>query len=134
VRFKLDENLSPTLAAGFLSAGHEAHSVLDQSLGGATDPRVLEVCRLETRALITLDVGFANIQRYPPSQYPGIMVLRLGTHAHGPVAAALAHAIDLMQREPLSGRLWIVEVGRGLAPPAGVEPTTYRLGGGRSIH
>jgi hypothetical protein len=22
----------------------------------------------------------------------------------------------------------------GLAPPAGVEPTTYRLGGGRSIH
>jgi hypothetical protein len=21
-----------------------------------------------------------------------------------------------------------------LAPPAGVEPTTYRLGGGRSIH
>ena len=23
---------------------------------------------------------------------------------------------------------------KGLAPPAGVEPTTYRLGGGRSIH
>jgi hypothetical protein len=71
VRFKLDENLSPTLAAGFLSAGHEAHSVLDQAFGGATDPRVLEVCRLENRALITLDVGFANIQQYPPSRYPG---------------------------------------------------------------
>jgi hypothetical protein len=29
----------------------------------------------------------------------------------------------------------IVELGTvGLAPPAGVEPTTYRLGGGRSIH
>jgi predicted nuclease of predicted toxin-antitoxin system len=112
VRFKLDENLSPTLAAGFLSAGHEAHSVLDQAFGGATDPRILEVCRLENRALITLDVGFANIQQYPPSKYPGIMVLRLGTQAHGPLANALAQAIGLLQREPLGGRLWIVEVGR----------------------
>jgi hypothetical protein len=40
------------------------------------------------------------------------MVLRLGTQAHGPLASALAQAIDLLQREPLGGRLWIVEVGR----------------------
>jgi predicted nuclease of predicted toxin-antitoxin system len=112
VRFKLDENLSPALAAAFLTAGHEAHSALEQALGGATDPRILEVCRLERRALVTLDLGFANIQRYPPSQYSGIMVLRLRTHAHAPLVTALAHAIDLLQSEALSGRLWIVEVGR----------------------
>jgi hypothetical protein len=40
------------------------------------------------------------------------MVLRLGTQAHGPVTAALTHAIALLQRETLSGRLSIVEVGR----------------------
>jgi predicted HTH transcriptional regulator len=33
VKFKLDENLSPTLAAAFLAAGHEAHSVLEQAHG-----------------------------------------------------------------------------------------------------
>jgi predicted nuclease of predicted toxin-antitoxin system len=112
VKFKLDENLSPTLAAGFISAGHEAHSTLDQTLGGAADQRVIEVCCLEGRALVTLDLDFANIHRYPPNRYPGILVLRLGTQAHGPVAAALANAIELLHREPLSGRLWIVEVGR----------------------
>jgi predicted nuclease of predicted toxin-antitoxin system len=112
VRFKLDENLSPTLASGFISAGHEAHSALEQALGGASDPRIIEVCRLEGRALVTLDLDFANIQRYPPGQYFGIMVLRLGTQAHGPVAAALANAIAVLEREALSGRLWIVEVGR----------------------
>ncbi|MFZ1099471.1 MAG: DUF5615 family PIN-like protein [Steroidobacteraceae bacterium] len=112
MRFKLDENLSPTLASGFISAGHEAHSALEQALGGAADPRILEVCQLEGRALVTLDLDFANIQRYPPSRYSGIMVLRLGTQAHGPVATALANAIALMQREALSGRLWIVEAGR----------------------
>jgi hypothetical protein len=37
VNFKLDENLSPTLAAGFLAAGHDAHSVLEQALGGAEE-------------------------------------------------------------------------------------------------
>ena len=66
----------------------------------------------EGRALVTLDLDFANIQRYPPGQYSGIMVLRLGTQAHEPVATALANAIALLKQEPLSGRLWIVEVGR----------------------
>jgi predicted nuclease of predicted toxin-antitoxin system len=112
VKFKLDENLSPTLAAQFVSAGHEAHSVLDQALGGASDPHLIEVCQREGRALVTLDLDFANIQRYPPATYCGIMVLRLGTQACGPVASALTNAIDVLQREALNGRLWIVEVGR----------------------
>jgi predicted nuclease of predicted toxin-antitoxin system len=112
LKFKLDENLSPTLAAGFLAAGHEAHSVLEQALGGASDPRVIEVCRLESRALITLDLDFANIQRYPPAQYAGIMVLRLNIQAHGAISAALDNAIRLLEREMLSHRLWIVESAR----------------------
>jgi predicted nuclease of predicted toxin-antitoxin system len=112
VKFKLDENLSPTLAAQFVSAGHEAHSVLEQVLGGANDPSLIEVCQREGRALVTLDLDFANIQRYPPVNYCGIMVLRLGTQAHEPAARALTNAIDVLQREALNGRLWIVEVGR----------------------
>ena len=112
MKFKLDENLSPTLASEFLAAGHEAHSVLEQGLGGASDPRVIEVCRLESRALITLDLDFANIQRYPPAHYAGLIVLRLSTQAQEAVAAAVAVAIRLLGREVLSGRLWIVESGR----------------------
>lgn len=112
MKFKLDENLSPALAADFLAAGHEAHSVLEQALGGAPDPHVIEVCRLENRVLITLDLDFANIRSYPPARYAGIIVLRLGTQAHGAVAAAMAAAIRLLQREELIGRLWIVEAGR----------------------
>lgn len=110
MRFKLDENLSPTLAAQFVSAGHEAHSVLAQALSGASDVQVVEVCQREGRALITLDLDFANIQRYPPVSYAGIMVLRLGTQAHEPVARALTSAIEVLERV-LTGRLWIVEVG-----------------------
>jgi hypothetical protein len=37
VKFKLDENLSPSLLAMFAGAGHDAHSVVQQSLGGQPD-------------------------------------------------------------------------------------------------
>jgi len=47
---KLDENLSPSLAALFATAGHEAHSVVQQSLGGQSDAGVIDVCRQEHRA------------------------------------------------------------------------------------
>ncbi len=67
MKFKLDENLSPALAEKLTSAGHDAHSVIEQSLGGRPDSQVIEVCMREGRALITLDLDFANIQAYPPS-------------------------------------------------------------------
>ena len=62
MKFKLDENLSPTLASAFISAGHEAHSALEQALGGSIDPRLIEVCRLEGRALVTLEPIFIAIR------------------------------------------------------------------------
>jgi Domain of unknown function (DUF5615) len=61
VKFKLDGNLSPSLLALFAAAGHDAHSVVHQSLGGQPDERVIDVCRSESRALITLDLEFCNI-------------------------------------------------------------------------
>ena len=61
MKFKLDENLSPSLAALFEAAGHDAHSVIQQALGGQPDERVVEVCSHETRVLVTLDLDFSNI-------------------------------------------------------------------------
>ena len=65
MRFKLDENLSPSLAHIFNAAGHEAHAIVEQSLGGRPDEAVIDVCARETRVLVTLDLDFANIRRYP---------------------------------------------------------------------
>jgi len=79
---------------------------------GAGDPRLIETCQREQRALVTLDLDFANIQRYPPASYPGIMVLRLGTQAHGLIAAAVTRALEVLEREVLIGRLWIIEADR----------------------
>ncbi len=68
MKFKLDENLSPSLARLFAADGHEAHSVVQRALGGQPDERVIDVCRREQRALITLDLDFSNILTYPPAK------------------------------------------------------------------
>jgi predicted nuclease of predicted toxin-antitoxin system len=60
VRFKLDENLSPSLAELFAAAVHETHSVAQQGLGGQADARVIEVCGREQRAFVTLDLDLSK--------------------------------------------------------------------------
>jgi predicted nuclease of predicted toxin-antitoxin system len=112
VKFKIDENLSPSLATMFEAAGHDAHSVVQQALGGQPDERIIDVCSREQRALITLDLDFSNILTYPPAKYPGIVVCRLPNQAHVTVEAAIRRVLDLLPQEALTGTLWIVEERR----------------------
>jgi predicted nuclease of predicted toxin-antitoxin system len=109
VKFKLDENLSPSLGLIFEAAGHDAHSIVQQALGGQPDDRVLDVCNREQRALVTLDLDFSNILTYPPARSAGIVVLRLVDQAHVTVEAAIRRVLSLLPEEPVTGMLWIVE-------------------------
>lgn len=109
MKFKLDENLSPALASLFVAAGHDAHSVVEQALGGQADERVIDVCARERRALVTLDLDFSNIYAYPPSKFAGIVVLRLASQGRTVVEAAIRRVISLLEQESVDGLLWIVE-------------------------
>ena len=109
---KLDENL-PVEAADLLrEAGHDAATVLEQSMGGAADPHVAATCRREGRALVTLDTDFADIRTYPPEECSGLLVLRLRRQSKPYVLDALRRVLPLMDAEAIRGRLWIVEEER----------------------
>ncbi len=58
-------------------AGHDVATVLEQALTSATDADLIRLCMEEGRALVTLDLDFANPLRFRPSLYAGIAVLRL---------------------------------------------------------
>jgi predicted nuclease of predicted toxin-antitoxin system len=96
----------------FVDAGHDAHSVVQQSLGGQPDERVIDFCRREGRALITLDLDFSNVLAYPPANFAGIVVFRLADQAHTTVQSAIRRVLDLLPQEPVAGTLWIVEERR----------------------
>ena len=111
-RFKLDENLPRDARMLLDEAGHDAHSVTDQHLGGGPDSKILEACLSEDRILVTLDLDFADIRLYPPSSYRGIWVLRPATQSIANTVAVLRGALALLGTEPAVKRLWIVEPGR----------------------
>lgn len=112
MKFKLDEDLSPSLATQFASEGHNAHSIVEQSLSGKPDTRVIQVCRTESRCLVKFDMDFANIHAYPPSSHHGIVVLRLTNQSHASAEAAVRRILPLLKSEQLAGSLWIVEEHR----------------------
>lgn len=112
MKFKLDENLPAGAARVLADAGHDVSTALQERLGGMPDSRIAAACKLEKRALITLDNDFGNIQAYPPAEYSGLVVLRLVQQDKVNILNVLTRLIGRFEREPLSGRLWVVEAHR----------------------
>jgi len=100
MRFKTDENIHPEVAEYLQKQGHDALTVWDQRLNGRDDPTIAGVCQSEGRALITLDVGFADIRAYPPDQHSGRVVLRLRSQSRASVIAVIHRLLPLLDREP----------------------------------
>lgn len=112
MRFKLDENLPVELAALFREAEHDAVTVGDQELGGASDSELASICASEDRILVTFDTDFANIRTYPPETYAGLIVFRLNDQARDHVLQIGGRLLNVLRGATLSGRLWIVEESR----------------------
>ena len=112
MKFKIGQNLPIEAADLLAAAGHDAMTVYEQSLGGAPDERIVDVCKHEGRILITADLDLSDIRRYPPSQTPGYMVLRLPRQSKQALLDLLAKAIPMLAARPIDGRLWIVEPDR----------------------
>jgi predicted nuclease of predicted toxin-antitoxin system len=112
LKFKIDENLPIEVAVLLIDAGYDAVTVPEQKLGGHPDPEISVVCRSESRAIVTLDLDFADIRVYPPEQYEGIVVFRLARLNKRAVVDAAGRLLPLLSDEPLTGKLWIVDETR----------------------
>jgi predicted nuclease of predicted toxin-antitoxin system len=113
VRFKLDENLSRRAADLICAAGHDAVTVASQGLRGAADETLFEVCRRESRALVTLDRDFGQVLRYPPAASAGIVILEIGPRAtHAALLDRVRELLIVLSTRSPQGALWIVEPGR----------------------
>lgn len=112
MRFKLDENLTPTIAGLLIEAGHDAATAAEQGLAGAKDPDIASVCLDEGRILITFDLDFADIRAYPPNRYPGLIVLRIGSQSPRRQTEVVSRLLNGLSGRSLQGQLWIVEDSR----------------------
>ena len=113
MKFKLDENFGTRTQQLFLDAGHDVSTVGSQELCGSPDLRLFEICGGEGRCLITLDIDFGDVTRFPPDRSAGVVVLRLPRNPTLPVLESLVDTfLRALGAKPLVGRLWVVEPGR----------------------
>jgi predicted nuclease of predicted toxin-antitoxin system len=113
MKLKLDENLN-TLGKALLEAdGHDVMTVAEQSLNGAPDDRIYEVCKQEDRVLVTLDHDFGQTLHYPPEATAGIVILECrGRMSPAAILARIGDLALLLKSRPIDHELWIVEPGR----------------------
>jgi predicted nuclease of predicted toxin-antitoxin system len=109
LKFKIDENLPRETTELFAEAGHDAVTVGDQNMSGRPDSDVAGVCKNEARAIVTLDLDFADIRAYRPVEFAGIIVFRLMRLDKPYVLAAVARLMPVFNRENPDGKLWIVD-------------------------
>lgn len=109
MKFKIDENLPSEVAVILQQAGHDADTIHDENLAGTVDVNIASVCQSEGRAIVTLDLDFADIRVYPPDEYHGIIVMRLKRGSKAQVLVLVRRWLQALATEPLIGHLWIVD-------------------------
>jgi predicted nuclease of predicted toxin-antitoxin system len=113
MKFKLDENFGTRTQRVFQSAGHDVQTVRDQTLQGCSDQHLYKVCCSERRCLVTLDLDFADVIRFPPAKGHGIVVIRIPRNPSlGLLEQLVRQFLQALTQMSVGKRLWIVEVGR----------------------
>lgn len=113
IGFLIDEDLPRSTAKALRNVGHVAFDGRDMGLRGKDDEEVFAYAQSHQLTLITADLGFANLLRFPLGTHAGIVVLRVPNEV-SPTSLnrVLTAAITSLGDDELSGALLIVELGR----------------------
>jgi predicted nuclease of predicted toxin-antitoxin system len=76
MKLKLDENLSRHLKPILIEIGHDVLTAADENLLSHPDTEIARAAKAEARMLLTLDIEFADLRKYPPGSHPGVILFR----------------------------------------------------------
>jgi predicted nuclease of predicted toxin-antitoxin system len=111
--FLIDEDLPRSTTRILKEQGHRVFDVRDCGLRGHGDDEIFEFAQREKAAVLTGDLGFGNILRYPIGSHHGVVI------AHFPNEISttelnrhIAAALQGLSETDLSGNLIIIEPGQ----------------------
>ncbi|HEX4953313.1 MAG TPA: DUF5615 family PIN-like protein [Thermoanaerobaculia bacterium] len=113
LEFLVDEDLPRSLARDLRAAGFVARDVRDLGMRGAPDELVWAKAQSQGWALISGDLGFANLMTYPLGSHSGIIVGRFANEVPAvAVVRRIVVAVQALDPEEICGSLVIVEPER----------------------
>ncbi|MCF7995525.1 MAG: DUF5615 family PIN-like protein [Chromatiaceae bacterium] len=77
MKFLLDANIPRSATRLMRDQGQDTVHVSDTPLRGAVDEEIAQYARSEQRIVVTRDLDFADVRRYPPEDSPGYLVMRV---------------------------------------------------------
>jgi len=113
VRFVIDEDMPRSTGVALSSEGYEVKDVRDHGYRGLGDEEIYRFAQRGKAVLLTADLGFSNILKFPLGQHFGIVVVRFPNEM---VPREINREIltslrDLVENE-FKGNLVILEPGR----------------------
>ena len=109
-RFLVDEDCPLNLETLLNSKGHEAIHVRTSGLSGTKDPELFIFAQQEQRIIISRDLGWANINTYPPNTHRGLIILRMPfTATATEIQQIFEYFIDIVNISELVGAIVIVD-------------------------
>jgi predicted nuclease of predicted toxin-antitoxin system len=59
-----------------IGLGHDVLTAADENLLSHPDTEIAQAAKDEQRMLMTLDIEFADLRKYPPGAHPGVILFR----------------------------------------------------------
>ncbi|OPX98172.1 MAG: hypothetical protein A4E58_00989 [Syntrophorhabdus sp. PtaB.Bin006] len=112
MKLKLDENLSRHLKPILSGLGHDVLTAADENLLSRPDTEVASACLKEGRMLLTLDVEFADLRKYPPGAHPGIILFRAPSFGPLTVNRFIADFVRSVNLKELTACVAVVDPDR----------------------
>jgi predicted nuclease of predicted toxin-antitoxin system len=113
IKFKLDEHFGKRIQTIFLGSGYDVQTVRDEGLQGASDPDLFKTCLQESRCLVTLDLDFSDVIRFPPYETPGIVILRPRKRiSFEDLEELIMQLLKFLETDTPENQLWVVERDR----------------------
>ena len=109
----VDEDMPRTTAGLLRSLDIDAIDVRDVGLKGATDARIFEYAQKEEMIIMSRDMEFGNILKYPLGSHCGIIVARFPhTFVRRQILDTIREFFVDVEKSKLPNNLTIIEVGR----------------------
>ena len=112
-KFLIDEDIPRSTAKVLRDRGYEVLDARDCGLRGTVDEEVFKFAQKEKAVLLTSDLGFGNLLRFPVGRHSGVVIVHFPNEiSASELSNQIIKSFDTLAEEDFTKNLIILEPGK----------------------